>query len=153
MNIVDKLRASHVTRWHIVATTREQTLADHQWCVTQIAYEIWKRLHPGAPCPANLLLIALNHDNDEVIEGDIPSPRKPSQPVSDMEVDRLIVKSADLLDQWNWIRQWGKGRHAMEVMRYCTDCLDNFLEECPNNTLRNIVRGIQQEMIHGEYEV
>ena len=40
MKLSETLRAGHVHRWNIVATIREQSIAEHMWNVTMIATTI-----------------------------------------------------------------------------------------------------------------
>lgn len=72
--------AAEVKRWHIVQTLREQNIAEHQWLVAVIAAELAERSGIHAFRAMNvrhdLVMHALNHDIDEVMTGDAPTPAK-----------------------------------------------------------------------------
>lgn len=71
--INDLVRLGDVKRWHIVATTREQSVAEHSALVAYIAREICIRT--GQPQYIyDCMIWALMHDSSESILGDPPSP-------------------------------------------------------------------------------
>lgn len=71
------MRFSAVKRWHMIDTTRTQTLADHSGTVALLAYYI-ARTCPGMYFgPAQAVgIYGLLHDVPEVFTGDIPSHTK-----------------------------------------------------------------------------
>lgn len=69
------MRASHVKRWHIVNTTQQQNLAEHQYNVAVIAMEL-RRVVVGGEPPVEFVLGAMFHDIPEIRYGDIPTPGK-----------------------------------------------------------------------------
>lgn len=74
-----KLRTGHVTRWHIVATSRQQTVADHQYRVMVVAEEILRLLGMydwDSDVTLCTMRLAFIHDRHEVLLGDIPTPGK-----------------------------------------------------------------------------
>jgi 5'-deoxynucleotidase len=75
---LDLLATSHVVRWHTVATTRHQTLADHLGKVALLADHLGNHLG-GRYTPEvalETLRKGLNHDLPETEHGDIPAPAK-----------------------------------------------------------------------------
>ncbi len=141
-------RASHVKRWHIINTTREQNLAEHQYNVTVIGLELYKQI-TGEPARAAFMSALLFHDSAEIRYGDIPTPGK-AFIQSYVENDRLfsvmdskimpklpyvddhgivqdnyganewhIIKLADLIEAAWWIRENGAGAHAASVSDKC----------------------------------
>lgn len=83
LSLYDFLRARHVKRWHIVETSRAQTVAEHSWLVTVIALELneqLKALDGDLTCENEEILQlighAMFHDTPEIRTGDIPTPGK-----------------------------------------------------------------------------
>lgn len=81
LRFYDFMRAGHVKRWHTVNTTREQTIAEHQYLVTIIAMELFGKLAGKMGMGhgehwLSLIAAAMFHDAPEVRYGDFPSPAK-----------------------------------------------------------------------------
>jgi 5'-deoxynucleotidase len=73
LTVYEQLRACHVKRWHIVQTSREQTLAEHSFAVAVIAGSLaaamrWNGLLQDSG-KLKLLQWALAHDIIEVRTG------------------------------------------------------------------------------------
>lgn len=118
------MRFHAVKRWHMIDTTRIQTLAEHSANVALLAYYIAKTAPGMAFGPANhVATYALMHDLPEVFTGDIPSITKPHLAgVASLEKAllpklfnieendagiRLLVKICDLADGIRFIRLHG----------------------------------------------
>lgn len=137
ITIQDILRAGHTKRWNIVNTTREQTVAEHLFNVAMIARTIHERLHL-ADYRDLVLDWALLHDIPEVVCGDPPSPTKGRMRDMGFDIENLydaidptykevketakttgviydIVKIADLMDAYHFLKENGVGRHAKQV--------------------------------------
>ena len=74
----DKLRSRNVDRWHTVATTVKQNIAEHSHCLGIIAEELLTRLYTGKGKGSleeryTLLKYAQIHDLPEIITGDMSS--------------------------------------------------------------------------------
>jgi 5'-deoxynucleotidase len=82
----DVYRASEVSRWHIVNTSRQQTVAEHMWLVAMTYVEICKRM--GFQVDPQTVLDLMEHDLPETRTGDIPTPAK-----------RLIRSKGPALDE------------------------------------------------------
>lgn len=79
MNLIEKLRSGHVRRWHIVAVSREQTIADHMHRVGVIAEEILLTIGQfnwANNLTLNTMRWAAIHDRHEYLLGDLPTPGK-----------------------------------------------------------------------------
>ena len=124
LSIQDTLRAQGVNRWHIVETSRPQSVAEHSFNVAMIAMEL-AYLIPSLSKP-DVMAAALMHDIDEVVTGDIPTPTKERlgtvsthqkfDPYQDSDHNiGAIVKLADLIETWWFIHNFGLGRHAKSV--------------------------------------
>lgn len=125
------MRFHAVKRWHMIDTTRQQTLAEHSANVALLSYLIAVTAPGMFFGPAQYIALhALVHDLEEVFTGDIPSHTKrwiggikeledtvlPN--VFKVEHDRnsaLLVKLCDLADGIRFIRLHGvdvTSRHA-----------------------------------------
>lgn len=149
MFITDALALSHVPRWVIVPTVRTQSVAEHSFNVAMIVQEILTR------CPEvvvthgirreAVLWYALVHDIDESVTGDIPGIAKrwmrskrdipdlvPDTPSAGVTLDEMrIVKLADVIDAYTWIKVNGIGQHACEAAQWLKDHkLYKALDEC-----------------------
>ena len=135
LNLKDILRAQNVKRWVIVNTSRGQSLAEHTFNVIAITRELCAIL--GIP-DARTMKYAFDHDLDEILTGDIPTPAKKRLGIegggydgksremcSDVEI--AIVKLADILEAILFIEENGVGQHASEVMSYLRVKLDDFI--------------------------
>lgn len=159
MNIQDRLRASSVKRWHIVNTSREQSMAEHAFNVAQIAIELRMRLNPGiikADCRADVLL-ALDHDMEEILEGDIPTNAKPNRKLQEFFEQRPwdckhYVKMADLIDMCVFIEDYGIGRHAKAVSVYCWNLLEGSMIGMPAQD-RGTVKAVVFDITEGQYQI
>ena len=126
LTLAEILRASHVKRWNIVATTRDQSVAEHMYNVCMIARAVCKTLNMN---DVAITKAALEHDLDEVIYGDIPSPVKAKLSLNGINLndyltksmrklndkEKFVLKYADLRDAELFLRDHKIGEHAHEV--------------------------------------
>jgi len=144
LTTAEQLRACHVRRWHIVQTSREQTLAEHSFAVAVLAGSLAAAMrysglmHHGLQL--KLLQHALSHDLIEVRTGDMPTPFKrfleeaggkgivekaedlvdrdhsgAMRTVAGTEIE-TIVKLADLIEAIYFLQDNGVGAHAKTVL-------------------------------------
>jgi 5'-deoxynucleotidase YfbR-like HD superfamily hydrolase len=106
MDIRTKLNLSYVPRWVIVPMTRPQSVAEHSWRVAAIAMELGERLSPTSLFSCSLVRLAVEHDMQEALTGDLPSSAKPVSPAPSDPYE-LIVKVADIIETRTWLRLWG----------------------------------------------
>ena len=166
LTINEILRAQNVKRWSLVATTRPQSIAEHTFNVTMIARSMCKSL--GIPDEL-VIKAALEHDLDECITGDIPSPTKRrieqmGFDFGDLEVvkknySRLdadsstIVKCADLIDAIHFLQEFGTGRRARDVEELLRDQLQDIIESLAlsgSPHLATVVADAADEILMGE---
>lgn len=112
------LQLSYVKRWVVAPTYRDQTVAEHVYRVTMIARAICFALDYDAIETGMIIGMALTHDSDEVMTGDIPGPSKAIQfPILDMW--HRVVKVADAIETGTYWVQWGNraawGNHPYNV--------------------------------------
>ena len=141
-----------MTRWHIVATAKRQSLAEHSFNVAMIAGYICDEIGEVSPArKRRIMYFALHHDIDEVIYGDIPSPaKKPDMPRLEVLDDR-VLKLADLLDMYTFIRANAVDRHGRQVVQYCDNLLKEFLKHHPE--LAGIATHIIESILEERYEM
>lgn len=132
MQINEKMRVSHVKRWQIVRTAREQTLAEHLYRVWLLVREFGPRvgLNPDEVRAAENF--ALLHDLPEIKTGDIATPVKSMLPPLDHiesafsheHLDAMasctrkslkLVKLCDLIEAASFLSVEAMGQHAMQV--------------------------------------
>jgi hypothetical protein len=128
METFKRLRASHISRWTIVATSRPQSIAEHMYNVAMICQGLCERLGEDS---TRLTLAALDHDQFEILTGDIPTPTKKQMRLEGFEpdcleganpmVDRLdgdeaaLLKIADIIEALHFIDNYGIGHRAIVV--------------------------------------
>ncbi len=136
MNINDILLSQTIKRWTIVATVKDQSLAEHLFNVSMIARAICAEMQID---DTFVIKYALDHDLDEVMTGDIPSPAKSRLGIKSNVyggksknkcsiVEQVIVKAADLIDANNFIKYNQVDRHGQQVAEYTRRKLNQFLE-------------------------
>lgn len=129
LNITQIMRSQHISRWTIVATTRNQSLAEHTFNVTMLVRDFCRRVKMD---DVLMMKAALEHDLDEVMTGDIPTPVKSRMreqgfdpkvlegPAANVQTlspfQRHVLKMIDVLESIHFIRNFGAGRRA-EVVR------------------------------------
>ena len=159
LTLADLARSGHVTRWHSVRTSRDQTLAEHHYMVTRISNRLAKDILGPDLDDSGLLQImeyASLHDTPELLMGDLPSPLKrhielisgDNNPIEAIEREiapwltemkestrkthpeyLLIVKLADIMDALVFITDEGIGAHAKKVIRILEGMLDAKLKQ------------------------
>lgn len=134
MRIQDILLAQDVKRWTIVRTIRDQSLAEHTFNVVMIARAIAKELGVD---DTKIIKYALDHDLDEILTGDIPTPAKDRLKISTSydgksfsecdSQEASIVAMADIIEAIAFITDNQVGRHAHVVANYL---MDRYQQRC-----------------------
>jgi hypothetical protein len=124
------MRFQAVKRWHMIDTTRQQTLAEHSANVAALVYLLCTSCPEAYFATADATIAALFHDMPEVFTGDIPSLSKTHiDGLDELEHEvtpaiakivansssRLLIKLCDLADGIRFIRLHGvdiTGTHA-----------------------------------------
>jgi len=71
LHLADFHRAQYVERWHILRTSRRQSVAEHSYMVAIIASGLATRMGCSAEMKAEIVQWALLHDVTEVVLGDV----------------------------------------------------------------------------------
>lgn len=127
------MRFHAVKRWHMIDTTRTQTIAEHSANVGLLAFTLAKKAPGMFFGPAvHFAAYGLLHDLGEVFTGDVPSHTKrhilgldqleeqvlPATFIEKMEPQaKLLIKLCDLVDGIRFIRLHGvdlTAQHARE---------------------------------------
>lgn len=162
MRINDLLALSHVPRWSIISTSKEQTVSDHTFRVLCIATELGRRT--GVILQVEDLMQILHHDAHESWTADIPSPVKNEMEAGGYDFLRcvpwmkreagwsspdakMLLKLADRIEAFTYIEKWGVGRQAEEVATGCRASFDEIFREYPNwrNATEDLLRDVMFE--------
>lgn len=166
MKINDILRASGVTRWHIVRTVRPQSLAEHTFDVVMIARAIAKK---AGIEDYEITKAALLHDLDEIVTGDIPTPTKQKardngwelndlyQNITGRELspdESLIIQLADKMADLYWLWLHAVGPHANQVYEIMADQYNAYVrsDAIPDN-IREAALDVQMQMLSEDFTI
>ena len=133
----DLLNLSYVQRWVIAPTTRPQTVAEHSFRVAAIVWGLHSALQLPLFNLSDAILLALEHDREEVYTGDTPGTAKDrikawTNPDHMMNWER-VVKVADAIETYDWWQRWGmkewthpdapakgdQNRDIRKIIHYC----------------------------------
>lgn len=161
MGIHDLLRAGDVKRWTIVRTIVNQNVAEHTFNVAMISRKLATILDID---DGPVIKAALEHDLDEIMTGDMPSPVKRRMRNAGFCPDALenrpdrgyvvhmIVKAADYMECILFLQENGVGRHAEQVLTWIVERKDEMLDG-ENEELRRAYDLVWGEIIQGEYTI
>jgi hypothetical protein len=142
------LDLQYVKRWNIVGTTKEDNVQSHSFRVAVIAINICNKMDiPDRNTILNeVTRYALFHDAEEAYTGDIATPVKDEMkrlgfnpndmysnikhPPNTIATVPDIVKMADLIDNYYFIKTHGVGDRAREAEDYVHRRLQSALGVC-----------------------
>lgn len=170
ITINDVLRASSVQRWTVVKTLISQNMAEHSFNVTMMA---WKIAMLAGMNPDNMIKYALTHDLEEIWSGDIPQSYKvravknghdlniinsniktPMMKKVDLSnTELMIVKAADMLDAYQFLKQYYVGDHAVEVLGILCEDLQNFIDDMPEGRVKDVVASAKAQFDMPSYDI
>lgn len=166
MKINDILRASGVTRWHIVRTVRPQSLAEHTFDVVMIARAIAKN---AGYDDYEIIKAALLHDLDEIVTGDIPTPSKKRARENGWELndlyksitgreisddESLIIQIADRMADLHWLWLHALGPHANKVYELLATEFNDWIrsDQIPDN-IKEAATDVQVQMLSEDFVI
>lgn len=166
MKINDILRASGVTRWHIVRTLRPQSLAEHTFDVVMIARAIAKI---AGYDDYEIIKAALLHDLDEIVTGDIPTPTKQKARDNGWELndlyktitgrelsqdESLVIELADKMADLHWLWLHAVGPHANRVYEIMAEQYNEYVrsDKVPDN-IKEAALEVQVQMLSEEFVI
>lgn len=147
-------RFQSIRRWHMIDTTRAQSVGEHSANVGLLAYYIAKTV--PLPCfgrPEDVLAGAMLHDIAEVFMGDIPTHTKKCLGWVDVleeslvppvfkrcvtEDVELLIKICDLADGIRFIEHFGVSQAAIRAMDGLRDLLDAKFKEAQGRWPRDV---------------
>lgn len=149
--IKDLMKLCYVPRWGVVPMARAQSVAEHSFRVAALTSLMAERLGLHSIERLKAVMLALQHDGDEVTTGDIPGNFKKlldtgtrasilgviqdlnpwMSPLPDFKL-RAVVKAADLAEAWLWASRWcaeGGSPTKFEVTKGLADELTDHMEK------------------------
>lgn len=113
-------RLTFVPRWVVVPTIRKQTVDQHSYQVAQIARWLMQ-FHRNQSDRFYLEVVtdSLDHDNDEAVTGDRPTPSKVRKPPMPSNQVLVVVKCADILEAICFLEEekaMGNGVYTYSVL-------------------------------------
>ena len=98
-------RLQDVNRFSVRRTHQTQSVAAHSFNVCWIY--LWLSRMLGRTARRDEIIAILHHDLDEALTGDIPAPAKNegARVYDGWDESRLLLKLADKLDQWLFVRR------------------------------------------------
>ncbi|MBW2637435.1 MAG: HD domain-containing protein [Deltaproteobacteria bacterium] len=161
LKIQDILRAQDIKRWTIVRTVRQQSLAEHTFNVVMVARAIARK---ASLSDESIIKYALEHDLDEILTGDIPSPTKKRMRKAGIDLLKIesrgknvpismtmcVVKAADLIENLWFLREHGVGRHAKEECKLLESIVHDYIISCPR-TIAEAATYTLDALLSGEF--
>lgn len=128
--------ASRVKRWPTVETIRQNSIAEHMFYVAHYAMDIcWIIQRPELI--GSCLSMAMIHDLEETITGDIPGPVP-----SNVDYDWLSSQYRKRFGEHMWIEDpYGKGYSDSYLIVKAADVIDQLMEAAVEISLGNEVWG------------
>jgi len=162
------IRFQSVKRWHMIDTTRQQTLAEHSANVSLLAYYIAKTA-PGMYFGTSqaAALCGILHDLPEVYTGDIPShTKKQLAGIDELESSvipkvyieewpsqlKKMVKMCDLADGIRFMRNHGIGTTAAHAKDGLAAQLINLSGQVATEWPEEVYRHVNSQITFYAYE-
>lgn len=161
LNYRNLLRLDEVKRWHTITVAREQTVAGHSFRVAMLAIQIARSLKIET---YDVLLPALMHDAGEdllcdptplakafcpsltQVENDLRSGLDPwfRSGTEHMIHSQIIVKCADALEAWMFLRENAVGDHSKDAINHLAMHLDGLLDKAEGHLagIKDVVMSI-----------
>lgn len=127
---------SHVPRWAIVRTIQRQSVAEHSYYVAIYADQI-AELIEWQGSRRNLMRLAMFHDMDEILSGDIASPAKAVLNCAEYRTwsSKLMSGRFSYFEEW-FQSEPGRVKEALTIL-HVADWLEGVLFLCDEEFLGN----------------
>ena len=131
-------------------------MAEHAWNVAQIAKEFCKRRFPTDKLLRQTCVeYAIDHDIDEIMDGDVPGHRKNGNMVYDLGGEltpHKIVKLADLIDQYVFIEEHNCDRHGRQVAIFCRKAVRDTIQTM-SDANKKVAFALISELLDARFEL
>lgn len=156
-------RMKHITRWGLMRNTNMENIQEHSLQVSMIAHAlavIRNTFFNGTINPDRVAVLAIYHDSNETLTGDLPTPIKYSNPsiqkaykdLEDISKDRLLTMLPDeLKSTWKDIlfydetSEEGKIVKAADRLSAYIKCLEE--EKAGNSEFKNAAEATLEKII------
>lgn len=153
----------HITRWGLMRNTNMENIQEHSLQVSMIAHAlavIRNTFFNGTINPDRVAVLAIYHDSNETLTGDLPTPIKYSNPsiqkaykdLEDISKDRLLTMLPDeLKSTWKDIlfydetSEEGKIVKAADRLSAYIKCLEE--EKAGNSEFKNAAEATLEKII------
>lgn len=130
---------SHVPRWAIIDKFKPQTVGDHTYRVSAIVLILVEEFDKRGlyVSKSKALELAITHDIDEAISGDLPTPYKKLKGLQESTFkpdtnEAFLVKLADLLEACIFLDRYGVRAETISNQIY-SEAYELIRQKLPND--------------------
>ena len=146
MKLSELLMCQGIQRWHIIDTSRTQSVAEHSFNVAMITCKFMERMGCMNEDITPTMVLALMHDADEVHEGDVPAIAK-KPPVLKSSLAHRAIQVADKLEAYWFAHHFAIGPRRRFVIEDTRLRFKRLLEQSRLNEQEAWLQ-VEKEMEH-----